>query len=317
MISYKFLEREGPFMVEKLLEQNIGIYAMVIMCVFGLIGNSLCLIGWNSLLNATEHIGSTKHKLVQEMKKRFTTCYKMRINVNNVDKYVDKYIYKYKFCGLHLYTWENLCGQVLCITGLFGIICSIMTCVYHCGQEKLLSYVLTTVLIVGLLITYQYRVNVVQKHRKIAANFGDYFENYLQDRLQVEQTNPELIKQYKAEWNNYMEEKRQIEKSKKEKKVRKDGRREEIEKLKQELVEELKQERMLQKQKEAKRIEAEKAMQQGREEIAAASVEKIKAKTERGIEKETEKETEPEQEKQILQKEEEKIVQDILKEYLT
>ena len=62
----------------------------------------------------------------------------------------------------------------------------------------------------------------------------------------MEQTNPELIKQYKAEWNNYMEEKRQIEKSKKEKKVRKDGRREEIEKLKQELVEELKQERMLQ-----------------------------------------------------------------------
>lgn len=312
MISYKILEREGPFMVEKLLEQNIGIYAMVILCVMGVIGNSLCLIGWNSLLKATEHIGTTKHKLVQEMKKRFETCYKMHINVNNVDKYVDKYIYKYKFCGLYLYTWENVCGQVLCITGLFGIICSILTCAYHCGQETILSYILTTVVIVGMLITYQYRVNVMQKSRRVVVNLGDYFENYLQGRLQAEQSNPELVKQYKTEWNNLVEEKRQTEKSKKEKKVRKDGRREEIEKLKQELVEELKQERMLQKQKESKRIEVEKAMQQGREEIAAASVEKIKAKAERGIERELEKEPE----KQTLQKEEEQIVQDILKEYL-
>lgn len=312
MISYKFLEREGPFMVEKLLEQNIGIYAMIILCICGLISNSLCLIGWNSLMKATEHIGTTKHKLVQEMKKRFETCYKMHINVNNVDKYVDKYIYKYKFCGLYLYTWENVCGQILCITGILGIICSILTCVYHCGQEKLLSYVLTTVLIVGMLITYQYRVNVMQKSKKASVNLGDYFENYLQGRLQAEQTNPELVKQYKAEWNSYVEEKRQTEKVKKEKKVRKDNRRDEIEKLKQELVEELKQERMLQKQKEAKRIEAERAMEQGREEIAAASVEKIKAKAEGRLEKEPEKETK----KQTLQKEEEKIVQDILKEYL-
>ena len=61
MISYKFLEREGPFMVEKLLEKNVGIYAMVVLCVIGVIGNSLCLIGWNSLLKATEHIGTTRH----------------------------------------------------------------------------------------------------------------------------------------------------------------------------------------------------------------------------------------------------------------
>lgn len=311
MISYKFLEREGPFMVEKLLEQNIGIYAMIIMCVIGVVGNSLCLIGWSSLLNATEHIGTTKHKLIQEMKKRFETCYKMHINVNNVDKYVDKYIYKYKFCGLYLYTWGNVCGQILCITGLFGVICSILTCAYHCGQETILSYILTTVLIVGMLITYQYRVNAMEKFRKAAVNLGDYFENYLQGRLQAEQSNPELVKQYKTEWSNYVEEKRQS-KSKKEKKVRKNDRREEIEKLKQELVEELKQERLLQKQKEEKRIAAEKAMQQGREEIAAASVEKIKAKAEIEPEQEIKKEAE----KQTLQKEEEKIVQDILKEYL-
>ena len=299
-------------MVEKLLEKNVGIYAMVVLCVIGVIGNSLCLIGWNSLLKATEHIGTTRHKLIQEMKKKFETCYKMHINVNNVDKYVDKYIYKYKFCGLYLCTWENVCGQVLCITGFFGIICSILTCAYHCGQKTVFAYILTTVTIVGMLITYQYRVNVVQKSRTVSINLGDYFENYLQGRLQAEQTNPELVKQYKVEWNNFIEEKRQTEKIKKEKKVKKDNRREEIEKLKQELVEELKQARMLQKQKEAKRIEAEKAMEQGREEIAAASVEKIKARAERRLEKEPEKETK----KQVLEKEEEKIVQDILKEYL-
>ena len=314
MILLQHLEREGPFMVEKLLEQNIGIYVMAVLCAIGIIGNSLCLIGWNSLLNATEHIGTTKHKLIQEMKKKFEACYKMHINVNNVDKYVDKYIYKYKFCGLYLYTWGNICGQLLCITGFFGVICSILACAYHCGQNTVMVYILTTVIIVGMLITYQYRVDAMQKSKKAAVNLGDYFENYLQGRLQAEETNPELAKQYKAEWNRDAEDKRRAVKVKKEKKVRKDNRREEIEKLKQELVEELKQERLLQKQKEAKRLEAEKAMEQGKEEIAAATVERIKAKTEKRLEKEPE--VEAEAVKQTLQKEEEQILQDILKEYL-
>jgi hypothetical protein len=205
-------------MVQKLFEEYVFIYSMAGLCLLGILLKIMVSRTYKRLIKASDNMGSTKHKLMKLMKMKFEACYKLKIGVNNVDSFVDKYVYKHKVCGIHLYTWENLGGQLLVLCLLVGTVSSVLGLAYECGKEAILFTFFTGVLTSSLLIIFESFINLSAKKNVLKANISDYLENFLKVRLEQENFTPEVLEQYRREYFNLDESKESRKAKKKEEK---------------------------------------------------------------------------------------------------
>ncbi len=187
-------------MIQQLYDDYIFIYGMVGLCVLGTMLKIMVSRTYKRLIKASDNMGSTKHKLMKLMKMKFEACYKLKIGVNNVDSFVDKYVYKHKICGIHLYTWENIGGQLLILCLLAGTIGSVLGLVYNCGKNDILITFFSGVFTSSLLIVVESFINLGAKKSILKANITDYLENFLKVRLEQENFTPEVLEEYRQEY---------------------------------------------------------------------------------------------------------------------
>lgn len=187
-------------MIQQLYDDYIFIYGMAGLCVLGTMLKIMVSRTYKRLIKASDNMGSTKHKLMKLMKMKFEACYKLKIGVNNVDSFVDKYVYKHKICGIHLYTWENIGGQLLILCLLAGTIGSVLGLVYNCGKNDILITFFSGVFTSSLLIVVESFINLGAKKSILKANITDYLENFLKVRLEQENFTPEVLEEYRQEY---------------------------------------------------------------------------------------------------------------------
>lgn len=187
-------------MIQGLFNKNLFIYIMIALCALGILLKLLLGILYSRLIKASDNMATSKNKLTQTMKKKFETCYKLKIGVNNVDIFVDKYVFRHKFCGILLSTWENICGQILMLCLLVGSISTILGLIYECGKQQVLSTFSVGILTSGMLIFLEGLTNLGGKKELFRLNMKDYLENILKVRLEQEQSQPDFIEQYKREY---------------------------------------------------------------------------------------------------------------------
>lgn len=187
-------------MVQQLYDNYVFIYGMAGLCALGILLKILVSRTYKRLIKASDNMGSTKHKLMKLMKMKFEACYKLKIGVNNVDSFVDKYVYKHKVCGIHLYTWENIGGQLLVLCLLAGSVGSVLGLAYNCGKNDILVTFFTGVFTSSLLIVVESFINLGAKKSILKANITDYLENFLKVRLEQENFTPEVLEEYRQEY---------------------------------------------------------------------------------------------------------------------
>lgn len=187
-------------MVQELFDKNIFTYIMLALCACGILFKIILNLVYSRLIKATDNMAKSKNKLTQMMKKKFETYYVLKIGVNNVDIFVDKYVFRHRYCGILLSTWENIGGQILMLCLLTGSISTILGLIYECGKQQILSTFSVGILTSGLLIFLEGLINLPGRKELVRLNMKDYFENILKVRLEQEQVQPELIEQYKKEY---------------------------------------------------------------------------------------------------------------------
>lgn len=171
-------------MVDRLFESNLLIYIMLGLGGVGILLKIIVSCVYRKLIKAANHMGTTNHKMLKALRTKFETNYSMNLGVNNVDIFVDKYIYTQKFCGIHLYTWENLSGQVLLLCMLIGAVGAIAGLLYECGKSEILLTLFTGVSVSAMLILLEYFLNLPIKKYVIRINIKDYLENFLVSKLE-------------------------------------------------------------------------------------------------------------------------------------
>lgn len=173
---------------------------MIGVCGWGILLELVLNRVYSRLIWASANMAQSNNKLAKSIKIKFETYYKLKIGVNNVDIFVDKYILQHKFGGILLSTWDNYCGQALVICLLLGSISTILGLIYDCGKFQILSTFSVGILTSGMLIFLEGLLNMSNKKDIVRINMKDYLENHLKVRLEQELTNPELIEQYKKEY---------------------------------------------------------------------------------------------------------------------
>ncbi len=197
-------------MIQNLFEREIVIYTYGALGGLGLLIRLMVNLVYKHLVKESDNVGETKNKTLKHMKMKFETCFKLKIGVNNVDTFVDKTILRYRFCGLLLSTWDNLCGQVLFANLLVVPVLTVFGVFYKCGQDKILFSGAVGILSCAILILVDKSMNLASKKKMVRINLLDYLENFCKVRMEQEANSPELIEQQRREFLQAAEANKQI-----------------------------------------------------------------------------------------------------------
>lgn len=196
-------------MVKFLYDENIILYSFAGLFGLGVLVRLLLNLVYKHLIKESDHPGTAKNKLIRHMKLKFEACYKYKIGVNNVDTFVDKNVLQYRFCGVLLSTWDNLCGQVLYLSLLLIPLFALFGVIYDCGQDRVLLNGAVGILTAAIMIIVDKSINIPMKKRMLRLNIMDYLENFCKTRLEQEALHPELIEEIRREYMQAAEAKKQ------------------------------------------------------------------------------------------------------------
>ena len=327
-------------MLEQVVTQVGFHYALLVFAGVGMGMELLLGIRYSQLVRKTLDMGKEEQPFTEQFKQNFRVDYQLGLNVNSVDKFVDNYVYKQKFMGIFLYTWEKLCGQVKIVSGFLAVLSIFFLFYSKCGKDVVINELVTILILCTMWITIVLLSGLGQKKKYLHNSMSEYLENTFIPRLKKETENPEqfskLCRELSLKQANHKiakQEKKELQEKRREKKRRDKKGRQELERVKQELVEELREEREKREQK-IKQLEEEEAKARSvfeqaiKKEIKKQGIEKDcvvkKAKKENApLEKEEENTEESaentdniEKTAEKLPEKNEKLLQVILREYL-
>lgn len=144
-------------------------------------------------MEESENILSSKNKLIKQMKLKFENCYKLNLGVNNVNIFVDKYMYKHKIGAINMYQLNRIpivVGWLTASVGVFsGIICYVENYSVKMGSLYEIYGIGSIVILklADLILDTQYKKNVVY------TNLIDFFENSLKNHLTQSIAKPNTV----------------------------------------------------------------------------------------------------------------------------
>lgn len=183
-------------MLETIVKQEIIFYVMGILMVPGVLAKLVSYFTVRNMVKAAGEIQKSNHKLMRLVKAKFEHASMISDKVQNVEAFVNKYIYEYKVFGVRLSTWRTLPKKMLwavSVLGVFGIFQS-----YRLEAMGLLTikYIQWTgvfvlfLLLFGFVAEEEARVNVAKNY------MVEYLENvcmhrYAKANRVVEEVEPE------------------------------------------------------------------------------------------------------------------------------
>lgn len=195
-------------MVTELFEKNILIYAMVGFCGLGVLTKLMLSLVYSGLVRASDKMGTSKRKLMKNICEKFEASYSFNMKVNNVDIFVDKYVYKHRFCGILLYSWECFCGLLLLLCMLTGSLGALLAVLYESSKYIILNILFAGAATSALLVFVDNMANLSVKRGVVKVNVQDYLENSLKVRLDSEKAKTPEERIAQAEENKVNEEER-------------------------------------------------------------------------------------------------------------
>ncbi len=108
-------------MLETIVKQEIIFYAMGILMVLGIFAKFVSHFTVRRMVKAAGEIQKSNHRLMKLIKAKFEHASMISDRVQNVEAFVDKYIYEYKVFGIRLAGWRSFPRKVLWLIGLLGV----------------------------------------------------------------------------------------------------------------------------------------------------------------------------------------------------
>lgn len=166
------------------LEEKLITLLMFLFLVFSLSTKIIIGILYQNMINETENMSATNHKILKQCKLKFANCYRLNSGVPNISIYVEKFLNQLKFGSLYMHTLYHLSGQFMLLSVFFaGVgICKCIIAGFSVGA--ILPFY--AVSFAGLYLHFAISAIVDVKGRKqvLKTNLVDYLENHMINRLE-------------------------------------------------------------------------------------------------------------------------------------
>ena len=181
-------------MFEFIVKNHVVYFVLAAITGVGVFSKLLVFGVYGKLCRQSERMASSEHKLLKNIRMRFEEAEGFSNGVYNVDAFVDKYVYEHKICGIHLFTWEKLCGQSCSMVVLISIFSGVLGYYLKCGQRWILSTLMAGGACAVVLISMEFLLREDERRLYLEAEVKDYLENHLRRRLSTERARSGLLK---------------------------------------------------------------------------------------------------------------------------
>ncbi|MGO5052999.1 hypothetical protein ACTQ6A_10835 [Lachnospiraceae bacterium LCP25S3_G4] len=121
-------------MFKTIVDSYFIFYFMGVVGVIGILSKFIAHITLKRMVKAASNMAKSTHKLMRLVRAKFEHACMVSDKVENIDVFVEKYIYEYRVLGLKLHTWQRLEKQVIwmsCIITVLGTAASYQTYGMH------------------------------------------------------------------------------------------------------------------------------------------------------------------------------------------
>ena len=165
------------------MNKGYVVYVILGVAFVGFLSRFIAGMVYDSLIKNTENFSKAKSKFVKQVKLKYENSYKLNLNINNNEAFVDKLLSNYKMCGVSLHGFRK-------VSGTLGILCVILLgfqAALGVVAEISLSEQLWNTLHGGIaliLLVFSCRIiDLKYKHELVRINLLDYLENSLKNRM--------------------------------------------------------------------------------------------------------------------------------------
>ena len=186
-------------MLEHIVKQEILFGIMAILLGAGVLAKLVSSIVVRNMARAASDIHKSNHRLMKLIKAKFEHACMISGKVENVEAFVDKYIYEYKILGMRIHTWRNIPKKALWMIGTIGLLGIFES--YRIGgiSNLMMDYIQwTSLFMVFLFLLLLF--NEEEIRMKASKNYMvDYLENVCMHRYAKQNKNVEPVPETKEE----------------------------------------------------------------------------------------------------------------------
>lgn len=173
-------------MMLEILETGRALYALVAICILGLLSRVMARSLYKRLIRETDNMTLTKNRYLRELKQKAENAYRLNQGIQNTEAYLEKQLMNYRFFGLTLNGWGNLSNQFTVLCFLAGGAAAFLSYWYRCDNYYIVLYG-TVGILAGLFTLFvDCGVNLTERKLQLLNALQDYLENSLFHRLSRE-----------------------------------------------------------------------------------------------------------------------------------
>lgn len=174
-------------MLKKIVETNVILWIMSVIIAIGILGKIITAVTLRKLVKASSEMGKSTHKLMKLVKAKFEHTIMVSEKVENIHAFVEKYIFEYCVCGLHLHTWRYLEKQSVWFCGVVGCVGAFLN--YRFGSDTEIIFRYTMLAGVGMVVLFLAYISTDENHQMdtIQVYMVDYLQNICAPRYQKQQ----------------------------------------------------------------------------------------------------------------------------------
>lgn len=174
-------------MLKRIMEANVILWIMGAIIAIGIFGKIITVVTLRKLVKASSEMGKSTHKLMKLVKAKFEHTIMVSEKVENIHAFVEKYIFEYCVCGLHLHTWRYLEKQSIWFCGVVGCVGAFLN--YRLGSDPETIFQHTMLAGVGMVVLFLAYIFTDENHQMdtIQVYMVDYLQNICAPRYQKQQ----------------------------------------------------------------------------------------------------------------------------------
>lgn len=107
-------------MLKTMVDYDVMFYVMGVVALVGVCSKMISQLALKRLVRAAGNMNKSTHKLMKLMRAKFEHACMVSDRVQNVNAFVEKYVFEYRVLGLRLHTWQQLLRQSMWACMLLG-----------------------------------------------------------------------------------------------------------------------------------------------------------------------------------------------------
>lgn len=171
-------------MLEVIMDKHILYILMGIFAVLGVVSKCVANITLKRLVKAAGNMNKSTHSLMRLVRAKFEHACMISDKVQNVEVFVEKYLYEYKVIGLKLHSWRRMEKGTAWLCGIAGLLAALGEYILYGMNDQVLKNGAAGIGLAVLLFLFHITTDENYQIEAAKTYMVDYLENVCAHRYE-------------------------------------------------------------------------------------------------------------------------------------